>query len=285
MPGDVAQIILGQQATEGNLRALRDKLGLDQPVHIRYFDWLNGIFHGDLGVSLSLTGVPVSRLLIQRGRNSLVLAFFATLFLVPISISLGTIAGLKDGEWLDNVISTVTLIALSLPEFVSGIFLIVIASVWLDVLPAMSSINVQANIFSNIKYLILPTITVSLVLTGYVARMTRASVINAANSDYARTAKLKGLPNHKTIWHILRNALIPTITIIAMNLGWLMGGLIVVENVFNYPGLGRLVLFAIRQRDIPLIQATVLTVGAIYLFVNLLADILYSLLDPQIEYN
>ena len=183
------------------------------------------------------------------------------------------------------MVSTLSLIAISLPEFISGTFLMLVFSVWLRVLPAASSINSDISLFRQIHLLVLPIVTVSLVLLGYVARMVRASVIEASRSNYARSAILKGLPpllvNTR---HILRNALLPSVTIIAMNIGWLFGGIIIVETVFGFPGLGSLVLFAIQQRDLPLIEDVVLLMAAAYLVLNLLADIVYALLNPRIRY-
>jgi len=284
MPGDVAQMILGQYATEESLEALRAQLGLDQSPLVRYVDWIWGVMHGDLGTSLSMQGVSVSSLLLRRGRNSLFLAVAATIFLVPLSLFLGVIAGLKEGSWWDHLISTSSIIALSLPSFISGTFLMMIFAVWLKVVPAMSSIEPGANLFNVFPKLILPIVTVSLVLLGYVARMVRSSVIDASHSDYARTATLKGLPKLKVVWHILRNALMPTVTVIAMYLGWLIGGLVIVETLFAYPGLGRLVYTAIQRQDIPLIQASVLLTSAVYLLLNLASDIIYTFLDPRIKY-
>ena len=284
MPGDVAQMILGQYATPESLEALRAQLGLDESPVLRYRDWIWGVMHGDLGTSLSMKGVSISSLIIRRGRNSLFLAACATVFLVPLSLVLGVIAGLREGSWLDHFISTSSLIALSMPSFISGTFLMLIFAVWLKIVPAMSSIEPGANLFSVFPRLILPIVTVSLVLLGYVARMVRASVIDASHSDYARTAVLKGLPRLQAGWHILRNALMPTVTVIAMNLGWLIGGLVIVETLFAYPGLGRLVYVAIQRQDIPLIQASVLLTSAVYLLLNLSSDIIYTYLDPRIRY-
>jgi len=285
IPGDVAQMILGQNATKDALHALREKLGLYRPAHIRYFEWITGILHGDLGTSLTLPGVSVSWLIVRRGRNSLFLAGTATILLVPISLTLGVIAGLKNEKWQDNLISILTLIAISLPEFVSGIFLMLIFSVWFRVLPSSSAIDPDANLFNQFKLMILPIVTVSLVIIGYVVRMLRASVIEASRADYTRTAILKGLSRFTIITrHVLKNALLPTITIIAMNIGWLIGGIIITETVFGFPGLGRLVLFAIKQRDVPLIQSSILVMSAVFLIFNLIADLIYAWLNPKIRY-
>ncbi len=285
IPGDVAQMILGQNVTPEALDALRTKLGLFDPPHIRYLHWIGGVLRGDLGESLSMPGVKIGELIARKGLNSLFLAGTATLLLIPIALLIGVIAGLKEEKWPDNVISTFTLVAISLPEFITASFLMLIFSVWLKVLPATSSINLNQNILSQFPLLILPIITVSLVLLGYVARMVRASVIEASRSHYARSAFLKGLPPRiVNTRHILRNALLPSVTIITMNIGWLFGGIIIVETVFAFPGLGSLALFAITQRDVPLIEAVVLLMAGAYLVLNLVADILYAFLNPRIKY-
>lgn len=284
IPGDVAQMILGQNATEEALEGLRSQLGLNRPAMVRYGSWIWGVLRGDMGTSLSMQGVSVASILLRRGLNSLFLAVCATIFLVPLSLFLGVVAGLKEGSWLDHFISTSSLVALSMPSFISGTFLVLIFSIWLGLLPATSSIRPDANLFAVFPRLILPIVTVSLVLLGYVARMVRASVIDASHADYTRTATLKGLPQHKVIWHILRNALMPTVTVIAMNLGWLIGGLVVVETLFAFPGLGRLIYISIQRQDIPLIQASVLLTSAVYLLLNLASDVIYTFLDPRIRY-
>lgn len=286
VPGDVAQMILGQNVSPEALEALRARLGLNEPAPMRYLQWVGGVLRGDLGTSLSIPGVPVAELIVRRGRNSLFLAAAATVFLVPVALLLGVIAGLRVGTFSDNLISTLTLTATAMPEFISGTFLILIFSVWLGVLPATSSIDPAGSLFGQFRLLILPILTVSLVLLGYVARMIRASVIESSRADYTRTAVLKGLPQRRVIVrHILRNALLPSVTIIAMNLGWLFGGIIIVETVFGFPGLGRLVLFAIQQRDVPLIESVILVMAGAYLLLNLIADLLYAVLNPRIEYS
>jgi len=285
IPGDVAQMILGQNVTPDALAALRVRLGLMNPPAIRYLHWIGGVLQGNLGDSLSMQGVSIASLISRRGLNSLFLAAASTVLLVPLSLLMGVIAGLREEKWPDTAVSTLSLVAISLPEFISGTFLMLIFSVWLKVLPAASSINSEVSLFRQLHLLVLPVVTVSLVLLGYVARMVRSSVIEASRSNYARSAILKGLPpllvNTR---HILRNALLPSVTIIAMNIGWLFGGIIIVETVFGFPGLGSLVLFAIQQRDLPIIEDVVLLMAAAYLVLNLLADIVYALLNPRIRY-
>ena len=285
IPGDVAQMILGRNVTPEALAALRERLGLMNPPYTRYLQWISGVLRGNLGDSLSMQGVGIADLIIRRGKNSLFLAAASTIMLVPLSLLMGVIAGLKEEKWPDSVISTFSLIAISLPEFISGSFLMLVFSVWLRWLPAASSINTDVSLLRQLHLLILPIVTVSLVLLGYVARMVRVSVIESSRSPYARTAILKGLPPRLVnSRHILKNALLPSVTIIAMNIGWLFGGIIIVESVFGFPGLGSLVLFAIQQRDVPLIEDVVLLMAAAYLVLNLLADIVYAVLNPRIRY-
>lgn len=285
LPGDVAQMILGRYATPESLNALRKSLGLFDPVHVRYLNWIGKVLKGDLGESLSVMGVKIADLLVISARNSLFLALCSSIFIIPLSLLLGTLAGLKRDTWVDKFLSLTTMVAISLPEFASGVFLILLFSLTLKWLPAASSINPNQSLMSQFSSLILPILTLSLVLLGYITRMTRASVIEVSSSNYVRTAFLKGLPNVQIILkHILRNALLPSITVIAMNIGWLIGGLVVVETVFAYPGLGSLLLFGIVQRDVPFIQATVLFIVMAYMVLNLIADLLYALLNPRIRF-
>lgn len=286
LPGDVAQMILGEWATEETLAALRESLGLNLPVHVRYLDWMADVFHGDLGESLSITGVQISDLLIDRSVNSLFLALIASVVVIPISLALGSMAGIRKDSWLDKLISLSSMAAISIPEFVSGVLLILVFSLGLGWLPSASSIDPEMSLIAQMDKMILPIATLSFVLLGYIARMTRASVIDVASANYIKTALFKGLSDRKIITrHILRNALIPSITVIAMNVGWMIGGLVVVESVFAYPGLGSLLLYGIVQRDVLLIQDTALFIVTVYMVLNLTADILYMFVNPRIRYQ
>ncbi len=286
LPGDVAQMVLGQYATEESLEALRQELGLNRPMHVRYLDWLNGVLHGNFGTSLSRSGIRVGPLLVQRARNSLVLAFGALLFVVPVSLLLGVTAGLNRDSWLDRLISVTTLGLISFPSFITGLILILIFSVYLGWLPASGAIDWSNGIFSQLNKLILPILALSGVMTGYIVRHTRASVVKVMKSDYTRSAILKGMNSKRVIVnHVLRNALLPTVTVIAINLGWLLGGAVVVEATFSYPGVARLILTAIKQRDIPIMEAGLLFVVAAYIFVNLFTDLLYSFINPKLRYG
>jgi len=284
LPGDVAQMILGQYQTPETLHQLRESLGLYDPFYVRYVRWISGVLKGDLGISLSITGCRIADLLLDRSRNSLLLAACASLFVIPISLLIGTIAGLKRDTWVDKMVSLTTMVAISLPEFASGIFFILIFSLTFKLLPAMSNIDTNVDLLRQFPMLILPILTLSLVILGYIARMTRASVIEVSSSNYVRTAVLMGLPTSNVIVkHILRNALLPSITVIAMNMGWLIGGIVVVESVFAFPGLGSLLLYGVMQRDVPLIQASVLFAAAPYMILNFVADLLYLFLNPRLR--
>ena len=282
IPGDTAQAMLGQAATPTSLAALRHRLGLDQPPPLRYLLWLGNLLRGNLGDSPTMQ-LAIAPLLLNKLANSALLAAAAFLFTVPLSLLLGIIAGLNKNRWSDNVISLATLAGVAQPEFVTGTYLIVIFALGLHWLPATSTLGQGAG--QNILSLILPVITLSLVLLAYIGRMTRTNVIDVMETDYIRSAILKGLPNRAVvIRHALRNALLPSITIIASNVGWLLGGIVVTENLFGYPGIGRLLLQAVQNRDVPLLQDITLIIALIFALSNLVADILYAVLNPRVRY-
>jgi len=285
VPGDAAQMILRQQATPEALAALRARLGLDQPPYVRYFVWISGVVRGDWGESL-IMDAPVGPLLAQRMRNSLTLAGLALLVSAPLGILAGVVAGLHPGRWVDHGITIFVLFAVSFPPFVIAIFLILVLSSWLHWLPASSLIPPDANLWQSARFLVLPVLTLTLGLLAHVARHTRSSLIEVMGSDYMRTARSKGLPHRVAILrHALRNALLPTISVIALNVGWLLSGTVLVESVFAYPGMGRLMLQAIETRDIPIVQAVVLAAAAIFALANLAADLLYRWLNPRLRYS
>lgn len=286
MPGDVAQIILGQSVTPEALAALRESMGLDNPFHVRYGRWVANILRGDLGTSMYMRGVPINTILWRKVGHSVVLALTALIFYVPTSIFFGVLAGVKAGKWPDSVISFFGLATMALPEFVSGVLLISLFSVTFKLLPITSIIPVGQTLWQNLQILVLPALSITIVVFGYVSRMQRSSMIQVMNSDYIRAAELKGLPRGKVIFrHALKNALLPTITIIGMNMGWLFGGLIVVESLFAYPGLGSLTLQAIKTRDLPLIEACVLFITLIFVVSTFITEMFYSLLNPRIRYS
>jgi peptide/nickel transport system permease protein len=283
LPGNPGRAILGNFASQSAVVALNHRLGVDRPLINQYWSWASGIVHGDLGTSYQFTA-PVSSFLFPALGRSLKLALLAFVLVVPLSILGGVVAALNRGRPVDRVISVTGLSLSSLPEFVSGVVLIVVFAIELKWLPYPANPPAGASVPSQVRYLLLPAIVLVLVLFGYIMRMARAGTIEALDSDYVRTATLKGLPRSVVIRrHVLRNSLLPTITVIATQTGYLIGGLVIVETLFNYPGLGRLILTAATDKDFPMLEAGVLTIGIVYLVATLVADILYTLLNPRIR--
>ena len=283
LPGDVARIVLGREAGEEQLQAFREQFGLNDPLPVQYANWLMDFVRGDWGVSYS-TRTEIFPLVMERLRNSLMLAVVTMFIGVPLALLLGVLAGLKEDSRWDNLISIGSLSVVGLPEFVTGILLIEIFARQLGWFPANSSIAPGTTFLEALPMLILPAVAATLVLLAYVVRMTRASVVEELHRPYVRTAELKGLSKSSVVFkHVLRNALMPTVTIIAISFGWLISGLIVIENVFNYPGVGRLMVFAIDRRDLPLLQALTMVTVLGFALANLAADIIYAYLDPRIR--
>jgi peptide/nickel transport system permease protein len=283
LPGDVAHVILGQFATPQAVENLREELGLNRPVIVQYWDWLTSFIRGDWGISM-VSRLEVRPMIMGRLRNSLMLATVALALYVPLGILLGVIAALNEDRLADQAISGISMAFAGLPEFVTGLILIGILAISLDILPANSSIEPETSFKDAFPFLILPAITVSLTSLGYIARMTRSSTIDVLRADYTRAADMKGLPRWQVLTkHVLRNSLLPTVTVVAMGIGWLIGGLIVTEAVFGYPGVGRLLIYGIQRRDLTLIQAISMLIVAVYSFSNLAADILYGILNPRIR--
>ncbi len=283
LPGDVARVILGREASDAAVAALRAELGLDRPLPIQYFNWLFDFVRGDWGISFS-TRQPINELVFERLGASLRLAAITLLIAIPLAIGLGVIAGLNAERPADHAISLSALTVVGLPEFVTGLVLIEIFAFQLKILPANSSVAPGIGFFAALPQLILPAVTATLVLLAYIVRLVRAGVMEELKQGYVRTAALKGLPYRTVVVrHVLRNALLPAVTVIAISFGWLISGLIVVENVFNYPGLGRLLTFAIDRRDLPLLQAVSMITVLIFAVANLAADLLYAYLNPRIR--
>jgi peptide/nickel transport system permease protein len=284
LPGNVGRAVLGPFATQESVDALNEQLGTNRPVVEQYLDWAGGIVQGDLGTSLTKQ-VPTWDLLQPALENSFKLALVAFLITVPISIIGGVIAGLRYGKFTDKSITVAGISLAAMPEFVTGIVLILVFAIWLGWLPVTAQAEEGASMPTQVQYLLLPALTLTLVLFGYIARITRAGVIEALESDYTRTAYLKGLPSSVVVRrHVLRNALPPTIAVVAVQVGYLVGGLVAVEVLFNYQGIGLLVYEAARQKDLPLLTAGVLVIGIVYLVVTLIADLLYALLNPRIRF-
>jgi peptide/nickel transport system permease protein len=284
LPGNVARRILGPFADQSAVENLNHELGTDRPLLTQYWDWITNFFQGDLGNSLAYD-VPVSDLIGDALTNSLKLAALAFVLVVPLAVLGGVIAALKRDRAVDRVITLGGLSLSVIPEFVTGIMLILIFALWLDWLPVSANAPDNADPLTQIKYLLLPAFTLVLLLFGYIARITRAGTIESLDADYTRTAVLKGLPRRTVVRrHVLRNSLLPTIAVVATQTGYLIGGLVVIETLFNYPGMGRLIFTAATQKDFPLLEAAVLIVGIGFLIANLIADLAYSLLNPRIRY-
>lgn len=284
LPGNVARRILGPFADQAAVDTLNANLGTDRPLLTQYWDWISSFFQGDLGQSLAYS-VPVSELVGDALAHSVKLAALAFVLVVPLAILGGVLAALKRDTFLDRAITIGGLSLTVVPEFVTGIFLILVFGLWLDVLPVSANAPDGSSVLTQVEYLLLPALTLVILLFGYIARITRAGTIEALDADYTRTAVLKGLPRSTMIRrHVLRNSLLPTIAVVATQTGYLIGGLVVVETLFNYPGMGRLIFTAATQKDFPLLLSSVLIVGIVYLVATLLADLAYSLLNPRIRY-
>ncbi len=283
LPGDVGRRILGPFAAQGAVDALNARLGTDRPILVQYWDWISGAVTGDLGFSISFSR-PVTELLGRALRNSAKLAALAFLMVVPLSIAGGIVAALRRGKLTDRIITVGGLSATVIPEFVSGIVLIIVFAVFLGWLPGTATAPAGSGFLTQLRFLLLPAIPLVLVLFGYIARITRAGVIEALEADYTRTAILKGLPRSTVIRRdVLRNALLPTIAVVASQIGYLIGGLVVVEVLFTYQGIGKLLFDAAQNADFPLLAGGVLVVGAAFQISMLLADIAYSWLNPRIR--
>jgi len=283
LPGDPARAILGPLASPSAVRALDHQLGVDRPLVTQYWSWISGLVHGDFGESYQFR-TPVWPFIQSALFNSIKLGALAFVVVVPLGIAGGVIAALNVGRAPDRVISVAGLSATTVPEFVSGIVVIVIFGVYLKALPVTASAGAGASVTDQLYHLILPAIPLVLILFGYIARMARAGTIEALESDYARTATLKGLPRRTVIRrHVLRNSLLPTITVIATQTGYLIGGLVIVETLFNYQGIGNLIYKAATAKDFPMLEAGILTIGVVYMVATLFADLLSTVLNPRLR--
>jgi peptide/nickel transport system permease protein len=283
LPGNPGRFILGPLAAQSAVLALDHQLGVDRPLAVQYWSWISHFVRGNMGTSYEYQS-PVEPFIASAALQSLKLSAVAFVIVVPLSIAGGVTAALKAGGFLDRIISIGGLSGSTLPEFVSGIVLLEIFSVDFHVLPSTATSPAGASAVTQLDHLILPAIPLVLVLFGYISRMARAGTIEALDSDYARTATLKGLKRSVVIRrHLLRNSLLPTITVIATQTGYLIGGLVVVETLFNYQGIGSLVYTAVKAKDFPMLEAGCLAIGVVYMLATLLADIAYSLLNPRIR--
>jgi peptide/nickel transport system permease protein len=285
LPGDPARSILGQLAPKSAIKALDHELGVDRPLLTQYWDWVSGFVHGDMGKSYQFRA-PVEPYISAALQHSLKLAAVAFVIVVPLSILGGIVAALNVGKAPDRIITVLGLSASTVPEFVSGIVVIIVFGIWLNVLPISASWSPGASIPDQVYHLILPSLPLVLILFGYIARMARAGTVEALDSDYARTAVLKGLPRNVVIRrHVLRNSLVPTVTVIATQTGYLIGGLVIVETLFNYQGIGLLIYKAAQAKDFPMLEAGVLMIGIVYMVATVIADFVYTWLNPRIRFG
>jgi len=283
LPGDVAEAILGQSALPGTVGAFRRELKLNLPPHIRYFTWLGDFFQGDFGNSLA-NKRPVIDLIGWRLANTLFLATSAAIMAVPIAIFLGILAALYRNSLFDRFISMATLSTISFPEFFVAYILIALLSVKLVIFPSISMINDQMSFLTKIHAIILPCLTLTLVVVAHMMRQTRAAIINIMASPFIEMARLKGIKRARIIvLHAFPNALSPVINVIAINLAYLVVGVVIVEVVFVYPGLGQLLVDSVAKRDIPVVQASGLIFASIYISLNLFADVLSILTNPRLR--
>ena len=295
LPGDAARVIAGgREATDEQVAEIRDELGLNAPLSAQYATWLTNFVGGAWGQSIAFRGADSRELILERSLNSLRLTVVALLLSVPVSLVLGVIAGLSENKLPDIIISLFSLSLVSLPEFVTGLFLVnIVALRWADNplaralggwFPASSAVRANASFGEMLPALWLPGLAAALVLLAYISRLTRAGVIEELKRDYVRTAVFKGIRYREVILrHVLRNALLPTITVIALSITWLISGLVVIEFVFGFPGLGSLLIVAIERRDLLLVQAIIMVTVSIILFANLAADMIYVILNPRIK--
>jgi peptide/nickel transport system permease protein len=283
IPGDPALVMMGGEGTTQAVEELRRQLGLDRPLHIRYLEWLGKIVRGDLGESL-YNKTRVSEELLWRMPTTLALVTLALLFSIGIGVPAGLLSASFRNSWIDHAARLLTLVSLSLPSFWLGLMLIILFSLWLDLLPIVGYEPITRGFWRAIPFLILPSLSLGTYLAALLTRLTRSSMLEVLNQDYVRTARAKGLGNRVVLMrHALRNALIPIVTVIGINVGILLGGSAVIETVFVLPGVGQLVVRSLYNRDLPVIQGLILYVAVIYVLVNLLVDVIYTYLDPRLR--
>ena len=282
LPGDLAEAILGQSATPETLAAFRKDLGLDLPAYVRYFGWLGGILQGDFGTSLA-SGREISELIGKRLANTLYLALYAAAISVPLSLALGIMAALYRNGIYDRVVNLVTLSSISFPEFFIAYILILVFSVTLGWFPSLANVDIQTPFWERMYKVFLPAATLTLVVVAHMMRRTRAALINLLANPYIEMAGLKGMSQRRIILkHALPNAWAPIVNVIAINLAYLIVGVVIVEVVFVYPGLGQLIVDSVQKRDIPVVQACSLIFAVTYILLNLTADILSTVTNPRL---
>jgi peptide/nickel transport system permease protein len=283
-PGDPAAVIAGDQATPADVEKIRQGLGLDRPFLIRFGEWLFNIVRGDLGISI-FTSLPVTQLIAQRIEPTVSLMVVTLILAVTIAVPMGVIAAWKAGSWIDRLAMAVSVTGFSVPVFVVGYLLAYVFALQLDWLPVQGYTPLSQGLWPWFENLILPSITLGFVYIALIARITRASMLEVLQQDYIRTARSKGVGQMSILFlHALKNAAIPIVTVIGIGIALLIGGAVVTESVFAIPGLGRLTVDAILRRDYPVIQGVVLMFSFVYVLINLVVDLIYTLIDPRIRY-
>jgi peptide/nickel transport system permease protein len=283
LPGDVASRILGRDATPESLELLRTELGLDRPAAVRYFAWLGGLLTGDLGQSL-VSSRPIADILAPRIFNTVLLSLYAFALYLPLTIVPAIIQAMNRDRAPDHAFSVLTLVLLSMPDFLLATILLLAFVLWIPVLPAISLVDGSSSAMEYIRAMTLPAVTLAIVMAVYAVRMLRDNLIEVLDSDYVRMAELKGLSQARVLLrHALPNALVPTLNVTALNLAYLIGGVVVVERVFSYPGFGTLLVDSLQLRDLPVIEATVMIAALVYVAANLAADVAAILLNPRLR--
>ena len=285
LPSNTAALILGQYSTPETQAALEHKLGLDLPLPVQYWHWAKGMLEGDMGQSLVMER-PVAPMLWDALSRSAILAVSAMAVVSTLGLTLGVVAAVRRGRWPDHAASIFTYFGVSLPEFYWGLVFILVFCSTFHLLPSSGYANLSDGFGPFIAHIVLPVATLALTLLAHVARLTRSSMVEALESMYVKVARARGLPERLVIVrHALRNALIPSITVLAQDFGFLIGGIVAVETVFAYPGLGRMLVGALERQDLPLMQAAILVLTGVYCLANLTADLLYGVANPRIRYG
>jgi peptide/nickel transport system permease protein len=287
IPGTVVDQMVGTEGaySEESMRALRAFFGLDQPIYVQYARWLGALLRGDLGVSWR-TGLPVLQMILSRLVVTVELTVVAMLVALAVGVPLGMLSARRENTALDHVVRVASLFSLSIPVFWQATMLILAVSVWLNWAPAVDFVSPWTDPLGNLAIIGLPSLALGTAVAAVFMRMTRSSLLEVMRQDYIRTARAKGLPEPGVLWaHALKNSLIPLITVAGVQVGYLLGGAVVTEEVFTLPGVGRLLLWAVFQRDYPLVQGTILVISALFLLSNLVVDLIYGYLDPRIHYG
>ncbi len=284
IPGDPIQVMFGQSPNPELMEIAREYYGLDKPIITQYFSWLGKVIKGNFGISI-MNNIPVLELIVPRLARTLALTFFGILFSLIIAIPSGIVAAWRHNSWIDIVATSGSLILISIPEFWIGIIFMIIFSVQLGILPTSGYTSIKESFFGWLKTLILPSLTVASVQAAQTTRMVRANMIEVLGSDYINLMRALGVKNKKILLvHAFKNAFIPVLTLIGMQFGYLMGGIVIVERVFAYPGLGSLLMKSLNERDYPVVQAGIMVYAFIFVIVNIIVDVIYSFLNPKIRY-